>query len=489
MVMSVSDAARRQKGLRSVMRGASRAAAEIRRSSATFVRRLSPIAILALGAALGAPEHIGSAQPDALAIIDEFDRMAPAPLWPGFDPRTIPLAIYDGRKTSFLRHPHPPAGSAAVLGRKDVVSLDARHPAITANSSAEIEGVHTATLLLTLGTAGTSREIAAIAIHEAFHVFQAQRHPEWGGNEMDLFTYPVTDVELLGLRRLESECLRGALAAVSRRGAACWSVRALAYRDERFGRMNPESAAYERGTELKEGLAQYVQYMALGSSDRTIMAESEDKTVRQRAYAAGEAMALILDRLDPDWPSKLEKGPAVESLDRLIAQLVRGESAEPCYIDEATQAQIRARASADVGVVVRDRVESRSRFFSQRGWRIELRAATGEWFWPKGFDPMNVKIVGDGEVLHTRFLNVGNERAEVEIFDRASLTAGAGEHPLFAGVSGVTITGIPDEPKIAEASDATTIEGAGIKIRVQGAKLEKQDQVLTITIVATAPVQ
>ncbi|MBI2839197.1 MAG: hypothetical protein HYX75_12845 [Acidobacteria bacterium] len=444
------------------------------------------IVILALIFCLRPGIHATAGQPDALAVIDEFDRMAAIPLWPGFDPRGIPLAIYDGQKTLLLRHPHPPVGFVAVPDRRDLTALPGRHPAILANSSAEIGGVQTATLLLSLSASRTPREIAAVAIHETFHVFQKRRHDQWDANEADLFTYPATDAELLTLRRLESECLRGALSAVSRRGAACWSVRALAYRAERFRRMPAESSAYERGTEIKEGLAQYVQFKALGSPSREIFGEGDLEDVRLRGYAAGEALGCILDRLDPDWHATLERAPA-ESLDHLVALAVHSESGEPCQVDAATEARIRDRARGDVEASIHGRIEARNRFLSEPGWRIEVRTAPGDRLWPKGFDPMNVTVTGKGEVLHTRFLNVGNSHAEIEILDHASLTAAAGEHPLFDGIASITICGLPTEPVISETTDAIAIDTAGVTLRAQGARWEKNGQVVTIRIGAAKP--
>jgi hypothetical protein len=48
--------------------------------------------------------------PDAFAIVAEADRLAARELWPGFDPRTVPVAIHDGEQTLLFRHPSPPAG-------------------------------------------------------------------------------------------------------------------------------------------------------------------------------------------------------------------------------------------------------------------------------------------------------------------------------------------------------------------------------------------
>lgn len=80
-------------------------------------------------------------------MVDEADRLAARDLWPGFDPRTIPVAIYDGERTLLFRHPAPPAGFSPVFGRDGAWEHRGRYPSVTANSSAEIGGVLTATLV------------------------------------------------------------------------------------------------------------------------------------------------------------------------------------------------------------------------------------------------------------------------------------------------------------------------------------------------------
>lgn len=91
--------------------------------------------VVALGlAAARASFAQGESRPSPAlqALLAEFDRQAAKALWPGFDPRRTPLAIYDGRVTWLVRHPSPPG-------------VDARH-------------------------------LAGVMIHEAFHVFQRARH-------------------------------------------------------------------------------------------------------------------------------------------------------------------------------------------------------------------------------------------------------------------------------------------------------------------------
>ncbi|MCG8606567.1 hypothetical protein MJD09_16490, partial [bacterium] len=79
-------------------------------------------------------------------MAEELERLASNRLlWPNYDPLSIPLAIFDGSNTYLFRHPNPPEG----FQKADRASVfSGRHPAVTANTSAEIGGVLSATLLL-----------------------------------------------------------------------------------------------------------------------------------------------------------------------------------------------------------------------------------------------------------------------------------------------------------------------------------------------------
>lgn len=95
-------------------------------------------------------------------------------LWPGCNPLKIPLAVYDGHQTFLFWHPHGPQGFTAMdKGKPSGVVYGGRHPAVTANTCAEIGGVLVATVMLDRPSLVRNLdEPAALAIHEAFHVFQ-----------------------------------------------------------------------------------------------------------------------------------------------------------------------------------------------------------------------------------------------------------------------------------------------------------------------------
>src|SRR5262252_4542792 len=104
---------------------------------------------------LPAPESGGPPGPDAVAVDAEFERIAARPLWPGFDPRAVPLEIFDGNRTVLFRHPAPPPEFLPVDAHPGVFAVAGRHPAVTANSSVPLGATATATGLFD-GSASTT---------------------------------------------------------------------------------------------------------------------------------------------------------------------------------------------------------------------------------------------------------------------------------------------------------------------------------------------
>jgi hypothetical protein len=428
-------------------------------------------------------------------------------LWPGFEPLSVPLAIHCGDGTWLFRHPHPPDGFARAegfaaggdergetdetgergergeTGEPVPLMWPGRHPAVTANTSADIGGLSTATLIVDARRPRSAEELAAVAIHEAFHVFQRARHPGWSGNEADLFTYPAGDARLLALRRLEFTALGRALEeAGDAAGSAAWARTALDLRRERFAGMDAAFATYERLTELNEGLAAYVEHLAAGAGPLALPAEEfPPAAIRQRTYMTGPALALLLDRHRPGWQQDLEADDS-QPLDVLLASAL-GESVQPAEITLDEIAAADAAASADVAALAAERAARRAAFESRPGWRVVIEAAPGEPLQLRGFDPLNVVLVDDG-VLHARFLSLGHEGGELEAIDEAdadidALTEAAGEHPLYAGVRRVTIAGLA-EPEVLAQDGAVTARAPGLTVSFRGARAESSGHTVTI---------
>jgi hypothetical protein len=415
--------------------------------------------------------------PRLLAVFRELDRIAAQRLWPGFDARMTPVEVFDGARTWLVNHPKPPGEFRACAGAGHVRVFDGRHESLRANTAITLAGVATATASLE-GHSEGERRLAGLLLHEIFHVFQARRHPKWGGNEVELLIYPSDDAEILAQRRLESAALRKALRANDGQSAGAWAARALAARQKRFQRLTGEAAAYERGTELKEGLARYVEAMAAGDAASLLPeAEFPPDGVRLRAYDSGAAIGLLLDRLDPAWKSRLEERddtPLDELLRRAVAHV------EPIVLSASAEDAVRRRAAGDVAAMEARRATLRKEFLEAGGWRVVLE--TEDPVFPQGFDPWNVQRLSASEVLHTRWIKLGNTSGSLEVLDRHCLTEGREKHPLFEGVRRATITGLPTEPRIEEADGEVKLSENGLTLMLRGARVTRDGKTVTITL-------
>ena len=397
------------------------------------------------------------------ALVEEFDRIAAQPLWPGFDARKTPLELYDGTNTYLFRHPAPPPEFAPVPGHPGWMVFSGRHQTMRANTSAEVGGVMTATL------ESGSPSMAPVLVHECFHVFQAREHPSWTANEATLFTYPTDDVEGLALARLELDAMSRALAAPE---PACWSARARALRRERFARLPEDAVAYERGTELHEGLAQYVEGVSGGRKDVAFQQFTASQ-VRERGYVSGEALARMLDRLDHGWKLK-----AAKSLDELLPE----SGAAACDFTAAERQSAEAQARTDVGKLEHERTELRQAFDAQPGWRLTVETAAGKPLWLDSFDPLNVTRLSEHLILHKRMLKLHNDSGSLEILNHGSVTEAAGAHPLFNGVRRWTTAGLSARPEVKQDGARVTVTTPALTLAFSSADVEWQAESVSIRL-------
>lgn len=440
-------------------------------------------------AACGAPRPASELRPaesPAAALERAVQRMAAAhtgadALWPGFDPLAVPLAVYDGTRTVLFRHPSPPAGYVAREGVPGAVVWVGRDSALVANSSAEIGGVLTATVILESPWRGSrADELASLVAHEAFHVFQRERHPGWSANEADLFVYPADDGAGLALQILEVDAMQRA-ADPSTYDAACWPRAALALRRQRFARLDSASVAYERGTELNEGLATYVGARAM--AEPVVPPLDGTLDVRRRAYATGAALAFLLDHFASDWRASFEADDT-QSLDGALERAL--DPGPTCEFSAAERREAQQRAAALVAQQAEARDATVARFASRPGPRVVVDARARP-LWPQGFDPLNVERVAPARVLHRRYLTLGNEAGQVEMLgetagDIEALTDGAGPHPLFNGVVRVELAGV-GPTTTSDEEGHVTLRASGLALTFENASVRRDGETVTVTLV------
>jgi len=454
-------------------RGAARAKGFGMRILGVTRRATIALATLLLVAADCSPPAPETA-PVACRIHAEFQRQARASTWPGFAPARDALAVFDGESTWVFGYPRPLTGFSADARCPGAQRAAGRHANVRANTSIEWDGVAVATLLAAAAHADSVAAYAATAIHECFHLYQRARHPRWSADEGALFEYPAEDESLLAWSKLEMEALRRGIAAESDAESARWARTATEYRKSRAARMPAAAIAYERNTECNEGLAQYVEHRALERATGVAAASrarlSDDYPadgVRWRCYASGEAWALLLDRHRRNWRRRLVERDTV-ALDVWLAQARPVANAAPALVGAATVARLETAARYAVASLREARVDEGRRFMAQPGHTLVFEAATGPW-WPEKFDPLNVRLLNDGVVLHKRWLRIGNETDRIEILDCVALSEPAGAHPLFGGVRRLVIAGLAAPPALVGSDSTLVVQAAGVEATLRHA--------------------
>jgi hypothetical protein len=258
-------------------------------------------------------------------------------------------------------------------------------------------------------------------------------------------------------------------------------------RGERFARLGDAAAKYERGTELNEGLAQYVERRAAGRAVTLGEADTPAARVRQRAYDVGAAVAEVLTRLQPGWERSFDAADSSSAmpLDLALANALAPlrPQAGPCpAASTAERAAWTAQAGAEVRALAADRARARAEYLGQAGWRVAIEAADAPFF-PQGFDPLNLMRVSPTEILHTRFLRLQGPAGSVELLSRASLTEGrSGGHPLFAGVARITVAGLPGAMTVRDSSGTVLLDAPGVHGRIRGARTDTSGQSIRIRV-------
>jgi hypothetical protein len=381
-------------------------------------------------------------QPEA--FLEHWTRLNTKDYFPGFAPGIVPVMVFDGARTFLFGAADVPAGFTA---RGDWFEHPGRFDAVTANT--DLNG-------MALVMNGDPLEAAIIATHEAFHVFHGAHFPHWGANELSALTYPVTDAVALHLRRLETIALHRAVTDTD----AGWAHTALEYRRERFARIGSDAARFEQDLERFEGLAFYVELDARGLPHRLPLEDFPTEAVRFRAYATGQVLARLLETWRPDFAAEVEHAYLDDSLRATLETMgVDARTLEPDLVQRELE-----RTQTETAALEADRERARAEFRSSGAPLLVLESAAS--LQPQGFDPMNLRVLGVDELLHSRFLRLGNTNGHVQTLGVPALTQGS----IFAlRYLEIALQAAPD---VLEDGNTLELRGEGFELRFQGASLE-----------------
>jgi len=429
---------------------------------------------------------------DVFALLRTIDDVATRQAWPGFRLTDWPLAVFDGTRTLLLRHPAPPPEFTPLAGHPGVLVATGRHPAVASNSTVDLAGARTATVI---ATPGSNRESILLAyVEEVFHVFWLRRHATFRPNEMARYAYPTKDSRNLQQVLAEDEALARALEAPDGAQAAAWAATMIALRREREPWLTPDDRAFETGLEMMEGTANAVARTAVGlaSSEtaRRLRAERAADQLRWRYYDSGAAICLILDRLQPDWKTRIDNDTDLTTMALLEAAVSRAGARRAAFSTAETSAFER-RAAAAIGELTARQSSVRAELLGRSGPRIVVEIGVDrDPLRVTRFDPINLLVLDAGEVVHPRYLTLTGPVGTVEITNAAftrgtftgvvALTGPAGRHPLADGVRTITIVGLRTTPKVDQRDGQLVVDAEGVRVTLRGAEATTMGETLRV---------
>ncbi len=436
--------------------------------AARFVWLAIPLVVLSAAPNASKSENV-------FELMERVARLEAKPLWPGFDPASIPVAVYNGKNTYAFGFPSLPKGFQAVDGRPGVGVYKGVHPQVRANSRVMIDGVYAASCIAIPKAYLTGRDAAAIILHEKFHVFQALTHPRWLPNDAVLFSYPQDSAETVLARRLEIEAFRRAVASVDDETARAWAACGLEHHRRRIRSLAPPFVRYEKEVRRFEGLAEYVEWQILGVDPLEHVYELDDApaAVRNWGYVAGRWIGTLLDRFDPRWKLKLESGESDDPQD-LLEEAVR-EHAGLMDFSEPEIAALAAKTDSDFSVKTREKAKLRKRFDSRLGWRIVM-AAEDKPLRLKFFLADHSEALNPGEMAHRLWLALDNESCTLEVIGQDCLTVSRSP----AEIRRVVIPNLRNKPRVIRNRKQTIVSAAGILIRLEKASVSQRAETLLI---------
>lgn len=422
--------------------------------------------------------------PDVFSVIEEVEIIGKLGLWPGFDVKAVPVMVFDSTDTWLFFSDITPEGFDTVPGTKGVMTYKGQHPLARGNSIARLGEKWVATSVLAsygrrTGEKYSAVDLAGIIVHEQFHIFQRLNHPSWRQNDGALLFYPRETNESVLLRKLEKEAFRKAVTSVTDNQMAGWAQTALEYRYKRLGLVPEIYGIYEKELQRTEGLSDYIERRArrldpLNASD--ITNGIAPAGVRDLGYVEGRWIAMILDRLNPDWKSVLEENDSLYLEEILTKQLNAMQANAVVFsMEEIDSLSIESRGRFNLWQL--EKLEELSDYHVQQGYSLLVDASSLP-FNIRIFEPLEIETTGDGGVYHRLIFSGANQGSSIRVMNHPCITYFNDRYQL----SSITIKGLKNRPVIDYDTKKCTLMYDGIDITVAFSEAAESDGTIRIRI-------
>ncbi len=432
-------------------------------------RVILAIALLIIGEAVADQDRPTSPVADVFKVMELASGSAMDGLWPEFKTSEIPVLVFDGLNTYLFHSRTIPDGFINMEKAPNVFVYKGQFPQVRGNSIIRIGETWLATSVLNASSKRTGehyalKDLAGIIVHEQFHVFQRIHHPHWRQNDGVLLRYPEETAGALFLRRTEKESFKRAVVSGDRKDMAGWAKLALQYREDRLGQLAPPFIQYEKELQRTEGLSDYVERLArrLDALNASNMTNGiAPAGIRDLGYVEGRWIAMILDKLHPDWKSMLEKDDSLY-LEDILRTVLSGWPVQTKALGGEEMDAMKAASSSDFADWQARKKEEIEKYSAEPGFRIEIDSSADP-FAIRIFDPLEMEILDDGSVYHRVLFAAANDRGSLRIQNHPCLTW----FDDSVRVTRLLINGLKQAPEIIEGEKKVIMKFDAISIELK----------------------
>jgi hypothetical protein len=405
------------------------------------------------------------------------DRLAPGLIWGGRAPSGIPVLIQMQGRSWLWGHPSAPSefqpvgkgrlrrhtGRMTTIG--DVthlggVSLPVMHLAAEDLADPALPGRIQRARYLTL-----MEECAGL--------------PDVDNSQV--FHWPREDARLYRLQLEADVCFKRALAAADAHNRQQWSWLALESEKARRALLPRAQADWEHAVLTRAFLATWAG-AAGGKPGKPAIPEwgFEPNRPVQRLQAVAEALAWLLDQIQPGCPAPCGSGTPADPRDELRACLP-GPKPPVRSLSPMDQANLGNAVSERLRLMsVNDRLAQMA-YSTQAGWTLVIQASPEDPLWVLAQDPARIQDLGKAGLLYDDALSARNQSTTLDIVEHSTLVRS------FSGPGGrdlarVELAGLKTKPVVTQKDDRIWISADGLMAEFTQAGFAEQGTVLLVNL-------
>jgi hypothetical protein len=198
--------------------------------------------------------------------------------------------------------------------------------------------------------------------------------------------------------------------------------------------------------------------------------------VRDLGYWEGRWIAMILDRLSPDWKNHLERNDTLfleEILETELHDLPCGKLA----FTDIEIGQIKAEADKDFDLWQIKKTGEIDGYKYLPGYSIEI-TALADPLNVRIFEPLEIEILPERLVFHRVIFSAANRKGSIRIFNHPCITGFDESYRLV----NLIIHGLPELPVVNPEEKKLTFRYESITLELNYAELRKDDSGFFLTL-------